>query len=62
MERAIPRYLWVCNALKNQIETEDHEVSDFLPPEPERLQIPEHSPLLVVRRTEVAVGTRSQAE
>ncbi|MGA2380601.1 MAG: GntR family transcriptional regulator [Spirochaetia bacterium] len=35
MERAIPRYLWVHNSLKNQIETEDFKVGDFLPPEPE---------------------------
>jgi GntR family transcriptional regulator len=35
MERAIPRYLWVCNSLKSQIETEDFKVGDYLPPEPE---------------------------
>ena len=35
MERAIPRYLWVYNSLKSQLETEDIKVGDFLPPEPE---------------------------
>ena len=35
MELAIPRYLWVYNALKHQIEVEDFKVGDFLPPEPE---------------------------
>jgi GntR family transcriptional regulator len=35
MERAIPRYQWVYNALKNRIEVEDYKVGDFLPPEPE---------------------------
>jgi GntR family transcriptional regulator len=35
MERALPRYLWVYNSLKNRIETEDCKVGEFLPPEPE---------------------------
>ena len=35
MELGIPRYLWVYNSLKNQIETEDYKVGDFMPPEPE---------------------------
>lgn len=35
MELGIPRYLWVYDSLKNQIETEDYKVGDFLPPEPE---------------------------
>jgi GntR family transcriptional regulator len=35
MELGIPRYLWVYNSLKNQIEIEDIKVGDFLPPEPE---------------------------
>ena len=35
MELGIPRYMWVHNSLKNQIETEDFKVGDFLPPEPE---------------------------
>jgi GntR family transcriptional regulator len=35
MERAIPRYLWVYNSLKNRIEAEDLKVGDYLPPEPE---------------------------
>jgi GntR family transcriptional regulator len=35
MELGIPRYMWVYNALKNQIETEDVKVGDFIPPEPE---------------------------
>jgi GntR family transcriptional regulator len=35
MELAIPRYLWVYNSLKHQIEVEDFKVGDFLPPEPE---------------------------
>ncbi len=35
MELAIPRYLWVYNSLKHEIETEDYKVGDFLPPEPE---------------------------
>lgn len=35
MELGIPRYLWVYNSLKNQIESEDYKVGDFLPPEPE---------------------------
>ena len=35
MELGIPRYLWVYNSLKNQIETEDYKVGDFLPAEPE---------------------------
>ena len=34
-DRGIPRYLWVYNSLKNQIEVEDFKVGDFLPPEPE---------------------------
>jgi GntR family transcriptional regulator len=35
MERAISRYMWVYNSLKNRIEMEDLKVGDFLPPEPE---------------------------
>ena len=35
MELGIPRYLWVYNSLKNQIEVEDFKVGDYLPPEPE---------------------------
>jgi GntR family transcriptional regulator len=35
MELAIPRYLWVYNSLKSQMESEDYKVGDFLPPEPE---------------------------
>lgn len=35
MQLGIPRYLWVYNSLKNQIEVEDFKVGDFLPPEPE---------------------------
>jgi GntR family transcriptional regulator len=35
MELAIPRYLWVYNSLKSQLESEDYKVGDFLPPEPE---------------------------
>jgi GntR family transcriptional regulator len=35
MQWAIPRYLWVYNSLKSQIEAEDLKVGDFLPPEPE---------------------------
>ena len=35
MERAISRYQWVYNSLKNRIEVEDFKVGDFLPPEPE---------------------------
>jgi len=35
MELGIPRYLWVYDSLKNQIEAEDYKVGDFLPPEPE---------------------------
>jgi GntR family transcriptional regulator len=34
-ERTIPRYLWVYNSLKRNIEVEDFKVGDFLPPEPE---------------------------
>jgi GntR family transcriptional regulator len=35
MQRAISRYQWVYNSLKNRIEVEDFKVGDFLPPEPE---------------------------
>lgn len=35
MERIIPRYLWVHNSLKNQIEIGEYKVGDNLPPEPE---------------------------
>ena len=35
MDRAIPRYLWVYNFLKSQIEVEDFKVGDYLPPEHE---------------------------
>jgi GntR family transcriptional regulator len=35
MHWSIPRYLWVYNSLKAQIEAEDLKVGDFLPPEPE---------------------------
>jgi len=35
MERTIPRYLWVHNSLKNQIEIGELKVGDNLPPEPE---------------------------
>jgi GntR family transcriptional regulator len=35
MQWAIPRYLWVYNSLKSQIEAEDLKVGDYLPPEPE---------------------------
>jgi GntR family transcriptional regulator len=35
MELAIPRYLWVYNSLKHQMEAEDYKVGDFLPAEPE---------------------------
>lgn len=35
MERSIPRYLWVHNSLKHQIEIGEYKVGDNLPPEPE---------------------------
>ena len=35
MERTIPRYLWVYNSLKAEIEAEDIKVGDYLAPEPE---------------------------
>ena len=35
MERTIPRYLWVYNSLKNEIEAEDIKVGAYLAPEPE---------------------------
>ena len=35
MKRGIPRYLWVYNSLKSQIEMEDYKVGDLLPSEPE---------------------------
>ncbi|HVO40835.1 MAG TPA: GntR family transcriptional regulator [Spirochaetia bacterium] len=35
MERTIPRYLWVHNSLKNQIEIGEYKVGENLPPEPE---------------------------
>jgi GntR family transcriptional regulator len=35
MELGIPRYLWVYNSLKHEIESEDFKVGDFLPAEPE---------------------------
>jgi GntR family transcriptional regulator len=35
MERTIPRYLWVYNSLKAEIEAEDVKVGDYLAPEPE---------------------------
>ena len=35
MERTIPRYLWVYNSLKTEIEAEDLKVGDYLAPEPE---------------------------
>ena len=38
MQWAIPRYLWVYNSLKSQIEAEDFKVGDYLPPEPELQQ------------------------
>ena len=35
MERSIPRYQWVYNSLKTQIEVGDYKVGDLLPPEPD---------------------------
>jgi GntR family transcriptional regulator len=35
MDRALPRYMWVYNFLKNQIEVEDFKMGDYLPPEHE---------------------------
>ncbi len=35
MERTIPRYLWVYNSLKSQIEMGDPAVGEYLQPEPE---------------------------
>ena len=35
MERSIPRYRWVYNSLKSQIELGDYKVGDYLAPEPE---------------------------
>jgi GntR family transcriptional regulator len=35
MKTPIPRYLWVYNSLKTQIEIDEYKVGDFLPPEPE---------------------------
>ncbi len=39
MERPVPRYLWVYNSLKTQIEMEEYKVGEFLPPEPELQKI-----------------------
>jgi len=35
VELGIPRYLWVYDSIKNQIEAEDYKIGDFLPAEPE---------------------------
>jgi GntR family transcriptional regulator len=35
MDGAIPRYLWVYNSLKSQLEAEDYRVGEYLPAEPE---------------------------
>ena len=35
MERTIPRYLWVYNSLKTEIEAQNLKVGDYLAPEPE---------------------------
>jgi len=35
MERSIPRYQWVYNSLKTQIEVGDYKVGELLPPEPD---------------------------
>jgi len=35
MERSIPRYQWVYNSLKAQIEVGDYKVGELLPPEPD---------------------------
>lgn len=39
MERSIPRYQWVYNSLKSQIEVGDYKVGDLLPPEPDLQRI-----------------------
>ena len=39
MERTIPRYQWVYNSLKNQIEVGDYKVGDHLPAEPDLQKI-----------------------
>ncbi|HEY9593410.1 MAG TPA: GntR family transcriptional regulator [Spirochaetia bacterium] len=39
MQRQISRYLWVYNSLKTQIESDEHKVGEFLPPEPELQKI-----------------------
>ncbi len=35
LERTIPRYRWVYDSLKSQIESGDYKIGDFLAPEPE---------------------------
>jgi len=35
MDRTLPRYMWVYNFLKDQIEVGDYKVGDYLPPEHE---------------------------
>ncbi|MGO9409376.1 MAG: GntR family transcriptional regulator [Spirochaetia bacterium] len=39
MERSIPRYQWVYNSLKAQIEVGDYKVGELLPPEPDLQKI-----------------------